>query len=132
MAEKKAAGGGWNAFWGKVKPGMEKTGSVFGGIGTWIYRLRKFLLAAPVVYLAIRLAIYTSAQLPEQVGVFIQSNGQYAMTIPRSLAVYGPLGVTGICLVLMFSSRRTVYPWLISLFSLALPLFMLVCTLFPA
>ena len=36
------------------------------------------------------------------------------------------------CLLLMFLSRRVVYPWLVSIFSLALPLLIYITNVFPA
>ena len=37
-----------------------------------------------------------------------------------------------LCLLLMFGSKRTLTPWLVSVFSLALPLIILVINVFPA
>ena len=35
------------------------------------------------------------------------------------------------CLVLMLFSRKTIYPWLISLFSLLLPVLLIITNTFP-
>ena len=112
------------------KSGVRKTGTVLESIGAWIFRLRKLFLSIPVIYGAVRLAKNNLAQLPEEVGIGLMANGQYAQMVSRKLAVYGPLVVTGICLLLMFVSRRALYPWLISLFSLVLPLLILFTNLF--
>ena len=61
-------------------------------------------------------------QLAETVGINIQATGEYAQTVSRSVAVLGPLAVTAVCLLMVFISRKVLYPWLISLFSLVLPL----------
>ena len=100
-------------------------------IGTWAYKLRSVLLSIPVAITAISLAIRNMAKLPEQVGLNLQANGEYAMVVGRGVAVMGPLAVTAVCLLLMFCSRRVVYPWLISLFSLVLPLVILFTNTFP-
>lgn len=121
----------WNVFYDKVRPVLEKIGKVLGLIGTWIYRLRKVFLAIPVVFFAIRLANYNLQNLPEQVGLNLQATGEFAQTITRNAAVYGPLAVTGACLVLMFCSRRSLYPWLISLFTLLIPLLLLFTNIYP-
>lgn len=105
----------------KTKTVCSKTGSVIGSICSWIYKLRKLIMAAPVVYLAIRIAIANSNRLPEAVGMNLQSNGEFAMMVTRNYAVFGPLLVTGFCLLLMFCSRKTLFPWIISIFSLVLP-----------
>lgn len=133
-----AARAKWQAFCEKAKPGFQKagtvcrkTGDVLGVIWKYIYRYRKLFMAAPVVVAALYLARYSAGVLPETVGIFIQSNGLYAWTISRTLAVWAPVGITGLCLVLMFCSRRALYPWIISLFSLVLPFFMMISIFFP-
>lgn len=89
-------------------------------------------MAAPVVYAAIRLASYNGQHLPEQVGLDLQSTGEFAMTVSRQLAVMGPLGLTAACLLLMFCSRKAMYPWAISIFTLALPALLLVSNVYPS
>ena len=110
----------------KFKTVMSKINSVINLIGVWLFRLRKFIMAAPVIYAAIRLASYNGQHLPEQVGLDLQSTGEFAMTVSRQLAVMGPLGLTAACLLLMFCSRKAMYPWAISIFTLALPVLLLV------
>ena len=100
-------------------------------VGTLAYKLRSVLLSIPVAVAAISLAIRNMAKLPEQVGINLQASGEYAMVVSRGVAVMGPLAVTAVCLLLMFCSRRVVYPWLISLFSLTLPLLILITNTFP-
>jgi hypothetical protein len=97
-----------------------------------IYHLRKIVLAVPVLLGALRLAFYNLEHLPEQVGLNLQTNGEFAKMIARETAVYGPLAVTGVCLLLMFLSRKSMYPWIISLFSLVLPVLLLLTNLYPA
>ena len=72
------------------------------------------------------------ANLPEEVGINLLANGQYEYLISRGLAVMAPLVVTGACLVMMWFSRRTIYPWLISIFSLVLPWLIWITNVFPA
>ena len=73
----------------KFKTVMSKVNSVINFVGVWLFRLRKFIMAAPVVYAAIRLASYNGQHLPEQVGLDLQSTGEFAMTVSRQLAVMG-------------------------------------------
>ena len=105
----------------KLRQVCGKIGDVIGLICTWIFRLRKIFMAAPVVYLAIRIAAANAERLPEYVGLNLQSSGEFAMMVTRNYAVYGPLDVTAFCLLLMFCSRKTLFPWIISIFSLVLP-----------
>ena len=81
---------------------------------------------------AIVFGVYNAKYLPERVGLVLQSNGEFVQTVSRSLAVMGPLGVTAACLLLMFCSRKAMYPWAISIFTLVLPLLILITNLYPA
>lgn len=115
----------------KAESGVQKVISILRLIGNLIYRLRKVILAIPVVYYAIVFGVYNAKYLPERVGIVLQSNGEFAQTVARGLAVLGPMGVTAACLLLMFCSRRTLYPWLISIMSLALPILILLLNNYP-
>lgn len=110
---------------------MENTGKVFKETFRWIYRLRSLFLAIPVAFAAINFAIHNMRALPDYVGVNLQATGEYAQYIARSTAVMFPLGVTAVCLVLMFFSRRVIYPWLISIFSLVLPWLIYYTNIYP-
>ena len=90
----------------KFKTAVAKTNSLINFVGMILFRLRKVVLAAPVVYAALQLAQYNREHLPEQVGINIQSSGEFAQMISRDLAVMGPLGLTAACLLLMFCSRK--------------------------
>ena len=107
-------------------------GSVIAAIFKWIYRLRGILLAIPVGILAVRLATENMDRLPEAVGINLLANGEYAMYVTRNVAVMGPLAVTAVCLLLMFFSRKVLYPWLISIFTLVLPIFIYLTNVYPA
>lgn len=116
----------------KVDQGYRKVKKVWAVAWPWIWQFRKVLFAIPVVYLALYFARLNWNVLPELVGLNLQTNGEYAQYISRELAVYGPLGVTGGCLAMMFLSRKTVYPWMICMFSMLLPLLILITNIFPA
>ena len=113
QAEQKGPGKGWKNFW------------------KWAFRLRSVALALPVAVIAVLLAIYNQATLPQQVGIDIQATGEYAKFVSREVAVFGPLALTSLCLLLTFCSRRVIYPWLISVFSLVLPVLILITNIFP-
>lgn len=108
-------------IWGKVSMVWSKIEEVVGVILRCIFKLRKVFMSIPVVYLAVRIAMTNMERLPEAVGLNLQSTGEYALMVTRDYAVYGPLGVTAFCLLLMFFSRKTLFPWVISIFTLALP-----------
>ena len=87
----------------------------------WIWRLRGLLMSLPVAVVAIRFAWENMHRLPELVGVDIQASGEFARTISRDLAVLGPLGITAFCILLTVGSKKPLFPWVISVFSLVLP-----------
>ena len=114
-----------------VRRVYKKVEEVISVIYRCIFRLRKIFMAIPVVYLAIKIARENMELLPEAVGLNIQSNGEFAVMVTRNYAVYGPLAITGFCLLLMFCSRKTLYPWVISIFTLVLPYFIYLTNIIP-
>lgn len=119
------AGGGFAAGWSKFE-------SILGKIIMACYHMRKIVMAVPVVLAALRLAAYNTTHLPDQVGLFLQNSGAFAQTIDKSLAVTGPLVLTCACLFLMLFSRKAMYAWFISIFTLTLPILLLVSNIYPA
>jgi len=117
---------------GSVKAVLLKIWDMLVVVAPMFYQLRKVLLAIPVVGGAIYLARVNWNTLPEEVGFSLMANGQYAQMVSRQMAVYGPLSLTILCLILMVCSRRALYPWLISLFTLALPVLILITNIFPS
>lgn len=122
----------WHEFSAKVSPVLKKIGTVLKLIGIWIYRLRHVFLAIPVVWAALKLAAQNMARLPEQVGLNLLPSGAFSQLVSRNYAVYGPLAVTALCLLLMFFSRKPLYPWLVGVFSLVLPLLIYLTNCYPA
>ncbi len=88
----------------------------------WAYRLRTVLLTIPVVLFSVFFALRNLAVLPAWVGFDLLPSGEFAYSMSKPLAVCGPLVVTGLCLILMYCSKRKLYPWLIAMFSLTLPM----------
>ena len=126
------------AFWNKTCEVMRPVGKVFDGIGKviawickWIMRLRKLILAVPVIYGALRVTEFANENLPDRVGLNLLENGEYAYTVAKNVAVLGPLALTAACLLLMFCSRRTMYPWLICMFTLVLPILIVLTNIYP-
>lgn len=118
--------------WQKTKAVLKKISDIIDIILTVIYRLRKVFMAIPVVYCAVKLAQYNMENLPSVVGVNMQANGAFTEMLSREVAVMGPLAVTGFCLVMMFFSRKAIYPWAISIFTLILPVILLISNRYPA
>jgi hypothetical protein len=95
-------------------------------------RFRKLFLCVPVAVFAIILAIRNLFSLPALVGLALAANGDFSFEMIREIAVFGPLVVTGLCLLLVFLSKRTLTPWLVSVFSLVLPIWILFINTFPS
>lgn len=96
-----------------------------------IFKLRSLILSIPVAVLAVALAMRNMIELPGEVGLFMQANGEYEYIMAKGLAVLGPLIITGVCLLMTFTSKKVLFPWLISLFSLVIPLMFWVTNVFP-
>ena len=116
----------------KADKGYQNVKQIFKKAWPWIWQLRKVLLAIPVVYLMLYFARLNWNVLPDSVGLHLQTTGDYARYITKEMAVYTPLGITGGCLAMMFVSRKTLYPWMICMFSMLLPLLILVTNIFPS
>jgi len=99
----------------------EKKG--FAKVWDTLFKIRSVILAFPVAVGAAAMAAYNYIKLPDSVGLTFAASGEYALMVSKTVAVFGPLAITAVCLLLMFISRKVLYPWLISLFSLVLPLF---------
>lgn len=87
-----------------------------------LYKLRGVFLSLPIAVVAVFMALNSLRILPEQVGFFVQADGQFQYFVSRDLAILVPAAVTLICIVITSLSKKVIYPWLISLFSLVLPL----------
>ena len=129
----------WTRFCEKARPALQSAGRILGQvgevlktIGSYLYRMRAALLSIPVAVAAIYMALLNTARLPKTVGIWIQTDGSFLMLVPRNLAVIAPLAVTALCVLLMLMSKKVTFPWLISLFSLVLPVLIYVTNLFPA
>ena len=116
----------------KTKQFFKKTGVVLKQTAKWCYQLRNLLLSVPVLVCAVVLAIRNSKLLPKAVGLGLRSNGEYLVRLSRSAAVLLPLVVTCLCVVMIFCSKKVLHPWLVSLFSLVLPLVIWFSCTFPA
>lgn len=96
-----------------------------------IYMLRGVIVSIPVVVVAIIIALKNAARLPETVGIEILATGDYGTTVTRTTAVLIPLAITGLCVLLTIISKRTLFPWLVSAFSLVLPFLIWFTNIYP-
>lgn len=120
----------WDAL-AEKHPKLRSAANTAASTFRWAYKLRSVVLAIPVAALSAFLALYNFFALPSLVGFSLQPSGEYAFLVGKLLAVLGPLAVTAICLLLMFCSKKVLYPWLISMFSLILPILILITNTFP-
>ena len=110
-----------NTFIQKAGTVYRKVSHVIDMICKCVFRLRKVIMAAPVVYYALKLARENAERLPKEVGLDLQSTGEFAHTVSRTVAVQGPLMITAAALVLMLISKKAAFPWFVSILTLILP-----------
>ena len=128
----------WERFLNKARPVYVQVHEVVSKImntliSAWNYVLKfqKIFLAVPVGTMAVILALQNLIKLPVIVGLDLQTNGDYSIQIVREVAALGPMAITAVCLLLMFCSKRTLTPWMVSVISLLLPLLILITNTFP-
>jgi len=121
-----------NTFWQKTKEISGKTGRVLGIIGKVLFHLRKIFLTIPVVWAGLKVYAYGKENLPDMVGILLQESGDFCYMLEKNSALMSCMAVTAACLVLMFCSRRTIYPWIISLFTLVLPILLVLTNMYPS
>lgn len=129
----------WEDFCKKTQPTVDKIRTIWKTVSdkvifAWNYvmKFKKLFLAAPVAVMALILGLMNLCKLPALVGLGLQGNGEFSFEIIREVAVIGPLAITAVCLLLMFASKRTLTPWMVSVLSLLLPLVILFTNTFPA
>lgn len=129
----------WNMIREKIGPVLSaigyvlsKTGDILLQVWNTILKFRKIFLAIPVVWAAVQLAFQNLDRLPETVGLDLQLDGTYAIQITREFAAWGPVMITIFCLLLMLCSKRILTPWLVSVLTLIIPVFIWVTNVFPS
>ena len=85
----------------------------------WVIQLRSVALSIPVAVIAVILAINNAATLTTGLSI---GAGENIITIGRSVLIMGPLALTALSILMTLFSKKVVYPWLISIFTLLLPL----------
>jgi hypothetical protein len=124
----------WNNFHDKTQPfwnGLGKFGNVLKIIGRYIVKLWPVIISVPVAVAAIILAIQNAGRLPDPVGVNLLSSGDFGLLMPKLVVVLVPLLLTGICIVMTIFSKRTLFPWLVSVFTLVLPILIWITNMYP-
>ena len=122
--------------WNNSASARGKIASFCSATGKWTYKLRAFVLAIPIVAIAVILAVSNMATLPAAIAIGLPNivNGILVfqeVLVSKILAVFIPLLVTAFCLLMMFLSKRISFPFLVSLFSLILPFFFSIAAKFP-
>lgn len=117
------------------KPQAKVKGKL-GPILKKLYKYRSIAMAIPVAAGSAILATFSMAKLPATVTLNLPGweEGELVLKLlemDKSTAVIVPVIITAVCLLMMFCSRRQTYPWLVSLFSLALPIILLFAGMFP-
>lgn len=109
-----------------------KTQDVLKLIWHYVCMFKGLILSLPILGVSIWQAFDNAARLPEEVGINLLATGGFTQMVPRSTAVLVPLLVTIVCVLLTSLSKRTLFPWLISLFTLVLPILIWITNVYPA
>ena len=122
--------------WNNSASARGKIASFCSATGKWTYKLRAFVLAIPIVAIAVILAVSNMATLPAAIAIGLPNivNGILVfqeVLVSKILAVFIPLLITAFCLLMMFLSKRISFPFLVSLFSLILPIFFSIAAKLP-
>lgn len=140
----------WNKFmekvrfvWAATKDAFADVWRVFAVIGKCLYGIRGILISIPVAVAALLIASWGQRNLPEVVQIthiIIDRSAQNALfglfvmttdLITRDVALFVPLVLTAFCLAMTMLSKRTLYPWLISVFTLCLPIVLYLLNTYP-
>lgn len=95
------------------------TGEKLKAVLKWVFQLRSVALSVPVAVIAVILAINNAATLT---GGLVIGAGENLITIGRAVLVMGPLALTALSILMTLFSKKVIYPWLISVFTLLLPI----------
>lgn len=139
----------WEEFRDTPRPGLEKaeegarkTGKTLAKLWKYIYTLRGVIVSLPVLTAAIILAAKCGTDLPATVTVtlpgidthsaeslfgFLVYHTEY---VARGTAIMASMVLTIACLLLTICSKRILYPWVISVFTLTVPVFLLVTNVY--
>lgn len=98
----------------------------------YLWKFRGIIISIPVFFYALGQAFRNATVLPEKVGMDLQATGEFAVTIGRPTAVFLPFLITSACILLTCFTKRPLFPWLISIFSLVLPVLIWVINVYPA
>ncbi len=101
---------------------FKKVGRVIRIVWAYLYRMRTVLMAVPVGVAAVVLGIINLGRLPDSTGIWLLASGEFFMLVPKGVAVLAPIAVTALSILLVLCSKKALYPWLISIFTLVLPL----------
>lgn len=140
----------WNRFTEKAAPvlrpvasGLRSFGHSASVVWSYIYKLRAVFLAVPVATVAAVEAVINMGRLPavvEYTTLAIEKGAQDALfgsvvlsvqQVSREIAVFGPLLLTVVCTLLVLCSKRTLYPWIISVFTLCVPILIYYLNVYP-
>ena len=116
-------------IWEKTASAREvlcKTGHYMKMVFHYIFKFRAIFLVLITIVAAIMMASYCKANLPESVGIALQSDGSFSQYITRDQAVNSSFLLTAFSLIFVLISKKTLYPWLISLFTFVVPVLVLV------
>lgn len=116
----------------QAKKPEKKVWKTLKKIWHYVWMFRGVIISLPVLICAIIQAFRNASNLPETVGLNLQATGDFAKTWNRPVAVLVPLLVTFGCILLTCFSKRPLFPWLVSIFTLVIPMLIWFINVYPA
>ena len=110
----------------------KKGWKTFQKVWHYIWLFRGVIISIPVLVYAIIQAFRNASDLPEKVGLNLQATGDFGMTWGRPVAVLVPLLITFGCILLTCFTKRPLFPWLVSIFTLIIPVLIWFINIYPA
>ena len=107
-----------NAFRDNQQDPRNSGGEKFKEFLRGAFRLRSVALSFPVAVIAVILAVNNAAILP---GPLLIGAGENVITISKPVLIMGPLTLTALSILMTLFSKKVTYPWIISSFTLLLP-----------
>lgn len=105
----------------------KNTGDGFKSVLQWAMKLRGVALSIPVAVIAVILAVNNAATLPAELIIGV---GDSVTVFSKSVLIMGPLALTALGILMTLFAKRVVYPWVISIFTLLLPVVLAITTTF--
>lgn len=117
--------------WSFIRKFLRELKQVLHVTWSYLYRLRSVFLALILALATLWVMLWCSPRIPDSVGIYLMENGQFFLLVPKQITILGSVAITASCVLMMFCTKKPLYPWLIGVFSLILPFFFIFTNMYP-